>query len=173
MIQIYCGDGKGKTTAAAGAAIRGAGHEIPIAFFQFMKQDGSGEIRILKKIPGIWVVHAKKFYGFTKYMNQQEKTEMKQQYEMMLRQAEDWMKTSPEKQKIIVLDEVIHACNQRLLDEEKLCALLSNCPKQTEIILTGRNPSRKLLEYANYVSDIKKIKHPYDLGIPARKGIEL
>lgn len=173
MIQIYCGDGKGKTTAAVGLAVRAAGHQIPVFFVQFMKNEYSGEIYVLKNLPMIEVHHAKRFYGFTKNMNQEQKEEMKKQYQNLLKQTWEAMRQAGDQKNVVILDEVIHACNQKLLDEKELYRIISECPKNTEIILTGRNPSQALLERADYISEIKKVKHPYDRGISARKGIEL
>lgn len=173
MIQIYCGDGKGKTTAAVGLAVRAAGHQIPVFFAQFMKSDSSGEIYLLKNLPLIEVHHAKRFYGFTKNMNPEQKEDMKKQYQKILKQAWKAMEQAKGQQSVIILDEVLHACNHNLLNEEELCRMISECPPNTEIVLTGRNPSQVLLERADYISEIKKVKHPYDQGIPARKGIEL
>lgn len=173
MIEIYCGDGKGKTTAAVGISVRAAGHDIPVLFAQFMKGSSPGEITILKSLPQVQVFHAEVFYGFTKHMNQQQKEEMKQQYTGMIKLLEHKIMAAKGSLVLVVLDEIIHACNQNLLEEELLYQFLDRCPDAAEIVLTGREPSSALLERADYVSQIHKIKHPYDRGILARKGIEL
>lgn len=215
MIEIYCGDGKGKTTAAVGLALRAAGNGIPVLFIQFMKDGSSGEIKMLASLSGVTVCYPRPFYGFTSVMNEQQKEEMRVQYQGFLGmaaqvigkqknaqeenahlrkavQAQEAVRTQeyvqtqvdisqmqkdlPEDRKIslvVVLDEVIHACNKNLLKEEALLKLLEECPDNTELILTGRNPSKRLLEKADYISEIEKRRHPFDKGIPARKGIEL
>ena len=73
---------------------------------------------------------------------------------------------------LLVLDEIMAVCNYGLVDEEKVIQFISARPEKLEVVLTGRNPSVQLLDRADYVSEIKKIKHPYDRGINARRGIE-
>lgn len=179
MIEIYCGDGKGKTTAAAGLALRAAGNGIPVLFLQFMKEGSSGEMKMLKILPGVKVGYPDPFYGFSSTMNEQQKEEMRKQYKELLDtalQALKNQKNADSKQGVslvVVLDEVIHACNKKLLKEEALLKLLEECPDNTEVVLTGRNPSKRLLEKADYISEIEKRRHPFDRGVSARKGIEL
>lgn len=172
MLEIYCGNGKGKTTAAVGLSVRAAGHQIKVLFIQFMKNDTSGEITILKSLPTVRVLHSDIFYGFVKNMNLQQREEMKKQYTQLLKEAEKEVRTAGKKEMVIVLDEVIHACNYKLLDEQKLCRFLDQCPNNIEVVLTGREPSEQLQKRADYISNIRKEKHPYDKGILARKGIE-
>lgn len=181
MIEIYCGDGKGKTTAAVGLTLRAAGNGIPVLFIQFMKDGSSGEIKMLKALPGVTVHYPDSFYGFANAMNEQQKEEMRVQYqefiEMTTRVLEKQKNANLQAERkvslVVVLDEVIHACNKNLFKEEALIKLLEECPDNTELVLTGRNPSKRLLEKADYISEIEKRRHPFDKGIPARKGIEL
>lgn len=200
MIELYCGDGKGKTTAAAGMAVRAAGNGIPVVFFQFMKDGSSGEMKILKQLPEVTVYYPETFYGFSNAMNGQQKEEMKIQYAKFLEMAAcliekqhsvqrqenirkiqngEWVEQvrrqpghMAEVRSMIILDEIIHACNKELVSEENLLKLLEECPDNTEIILTGRNPSERLWEKADYISEIENQRHPFDRGIKARKGIE-
>ena len=163
MIQVYIGEGKGKTTASIGLSIRAAGHGFNVLFMQFLKDDSSGEISVLKIIPGIEVIHCPVDYGFTFQMTEDQKKETAQEYDKMLDKAIEADVF------LIVLDEVIHALNANLINREKLERLLyKNC----EIVLTGRNAPEWLTDRADYVSDIQKIKHPYDKGVQARVGIE-
>lgn len=172
MTQIYCGDGKGKTTASVGLAIRAAGHKIPVFFYQFMKDGSSGEILILENIAGIEVKYPPVFYGFVRSMTEEQKEEMREHYHVMLQSVKQVVADHPESPVVIVLDEVIHACNYQLLSERELCELIEHCTPNIEILLTGRNPSPALLELADYISEVQKIKHPFDKGVLARKGIE-
>lgn len=177
MVELYCGDGKGKTTAAVGMAVRAAGNGIPVAFFQFMKDGSSGEMKLLGKLPGVTTYYPERFYGFYNVMNEQQKEEMKIQYAKLLAIAAGLVrerhKTNvKEISRVIILDEIIHACNKELVAEERLLKLLEECPDNIEIILTGRNPSEKLLKKADYISEMKKHRHPFDRGVRARKGIE-
>ena len=163
MIQVYVGDGKGKTTASIGLSIRAAGHGFTVLFMQFLKDDSSGEVSVLRSIPGIEVIHCPVNYGFTFQMTEDQKKETAKEYDKMLDKA---IGTDAF---LIVLDEAIHALNAGMISREKLERLLD---KNSEIVLTGRNAPEWLINRADYVSDIQKIKHPYDKGVQARVGIE-
>lgn len=187
MVEIYCGDGKGKTTAAAGLALRALGHNIPVIFAQFLKEDTSGEIMGLRKLSGVTVLHAQVFYGFVKQMSEAEKNETKAAYDALLcdivRMTEEIRKQYHQATRqegraadiavLVVLDEVLHACNYGLLDETRLLSFLASQPSEVEIILTGRNPSEALLACADYISTVEKRRHPFDAGVSARIGVEL
>lgn len=172
MIQIYCGDGKGKTTAAVGLAVRAAGHKIPVVFAQFLKADGSGETAILKELPQVTVMHPDVFHGFTKDMDRQQKEEVEACYADFFKQIKEHIQKADGSGIVVILDEVLHACNHKLLSETSLCGLLDSSPPSAEIVLTGREPSEALRSRADYISEIQKLRHPYDRGIGARKGIE-
>jgi cob(I)alamin adenosyltransferase len=163
MIQVYIGDGKGKTTESIGLSIRAAGHGFKVLFLQFLKDDSSGEVSILKSIPGIEVIHCPVNYGFTFQMTEDQKKETAKEYDKMLDKA---IGTNVF---LVVLDEAIHALNAGMIDREKLERLLD---KDCEIVLTGRDAPEWLISRADYVSNIQKIKHPYDKGVQARVGIE-
>ena len=163
MIQVYIGEGKGKTTASIGLSIRAAGHGFNVLFMQFLKDDSSGEISVLRSIPGIEVIHCPVNYGFTFQMTEDQKKETALEYDKMLDKAIEADVF------LIVLDEAIHALNAGLINQEKLERLLH---KNCEIVLTGRNAPEWLTDRADYVSDIQKIKHPYDKRVQARVGIE-
>ena len=163
MIQIYVGDGKGKTTASVGLSVRAAGHGFKVLFMQFLKDDSSGEVSVLRSIPGIEAIHCPVNYGFTFQMTEDQKKETSKEYSKMLDKA---LKSEAF---LIVLDEAIHALNAELLDREQLKRLLD---KNCEIILTGRDAPEWLINRADYVSNIQKVKHPYDKGVQAREGIE-
>lgn len=163
MIQVYIGEGKGKTTASIGLSIRAAGHGFKVLFIQFLKDDSSGEISVLRSIPGIEVIHCPVNYGFTFQMTEDQMKETAQEYDKMLDKAIDTDVF------LVVLDEAIQALNAGLISREKLERLLH---KNCEIALTGRNAPEWLTDRADYVSNIQKIKHPYDKGVQARVGIE-
>jgi len=163
MIHIIQGNGKGKTTASVGLAVRAAGHDLKVLFIQFLKDDSSGEIRILKNIPGISVLHAPCNYGFTFNMTEEQLRESAVEYSKLLDKAID------SDAFLIVLDEVLHALSAGLIKEEQLKKLLE---KNAEILLTGWNAPEWLMEKADYISDIKSVKNPYTIGINARAGVE-
>lgn len=163
MIQIYVGEGKGKTTASIGLSIRAAGHGYKVLFLQFLKDDSSGEISVLRAVPGLKLMHCPVNYGFTFQMTEEQKKETAQEYRKMLDKA------IGAEAFLIVLDEAIHALNAGLIDREQLERLLE---KNCEIVLTGQDAPEWLVHRADYVSDVKKVRHPYDKGVQARVGIE-
>jgi cob(I)alamin adenosyltransferase len=170
LIHIYTGNGKGKTTAAVGLSIRYAGCGGKVIFSQFLKDNKSSELNILNKIDAIQLVLCDEFFGFYSNMNDETKEIAKNVYSKYLRKIIDI--TMNRDTQMLVLDEVISAYNYNLIDREFLLDFLRNKPDQLEVIMTGRNPEKELMELADYVSEIVKVKHPYDKGIHARVGIE-
>lgn len=170
LIHIYTGDGKGKSTAAIGLTIRCAGSGDTVVYTQFLKSGTSSELNIIKDIENIHIVEASKTFGFLFNASDEVKAEAKAVYSQLLK---DVIAKAEELQcRMLVLDEVIATYNYNLLDKDLLLEFLRNKPEEMEVVMTGRDPAKELVEEANYVSDIKKVKHPYDEGIPARKGIE-
>lgn len=163
MIHIITGDGKGKTSSAVGMTIRMSGYNKKILFAQFLKGSDSGEINILSSLSNITVMRLSKNYGFLNTMSTDEKEQIKKEHNQMLNHA---ISNSFD---MIVLDEAIPAMNFNVLDKELLFNVLK---KDCEIVLTGRDADERLIERADYISEIKKIRHPFDSGIPARKGVE-
>ncbi len=170
LIHIYCGDGKGKTTAAMGLTLRALGSGMKVVLTQFMKGDYSGEIKILRELPNIQLVFCEKHFGFVWNMTEEEKLQAKQAY---MRQFEKVVKLAIESDAdMLVMDEFMSCYGYGFIDNEKALEFLKNKPEKLEIVLTGRNPSEELCQIADYISEIKKIKHPYDNGVKSRKGIE-
>ncbi|MDR0525238.1 MAG: cob(I)yrinic acid a,c-diamide adenosyltransferase [Spirochaetaceae bacterium] len=163
MIHVYIGDGKGKTTSAIGLSVRALGRGLAVAVAQFLKSGVTGEVASLEKL-GARVIRSELQLGFTFQMNEETKTLCRQE------QARILARLRAEKADVMVLDEVIDALNAGMLDEAELRSFLETC--ETEFVLTGRNPPAWLVEKADYVSEIRKVKHPYDRGIRARVGIE-
>ncbi len=192
MIHIYCGDGKGKSTAAAGVALRSIHARIPVYYLSFMKDGTSGEVKIFEQIGeehpeySVTVLKPQRFYGFTFRMSDEQKEDMRAQYLQMLKSVEKCLCEQMENphaaekaetqqdapQVVVILDEVLHAVRQNLLSEKALTDFLDRRSSLQEIILTGWEPSEELLRRADYVSEIRKVKHPYDRGIMAREGVE-
>jgi cob(I)alamin adenosyltransferase len=169
LIHIYAGTGKGKTTAAAGLCVRAAGRGRKVVFAQFLKTQDTGEIKSFEKL-GVTVIRSTLRLGFTNTMDDETVNLCKKEQKKIMQQILD--RLSGEKTDILVLDEVLDAVNIHMLDEEALRSLIANKPDDLEIILTGRNPAAWLIEAADYISDVQKVKHPYDKGIKARVGIE-
>lgn len=169
-VHIYCGDGKGKTTAAIGLAVRAVGRNKKVLIARFLKTDDSGEVAILAGIPGITVLPCEKTFGFYTQMSEMQKEEAKAYYGELLQHA--CQQAVNECYDMLILDEMIAACNYGLAGEDSLLAFLRERPERLEVVLTGRNPSKALMEQVDYVSEILKRKHPYDTGVSAREGIE-
>ena len=148
MIHIYCGDGKGKTTAAMGLAVRAAGHGRRVAVAQFLKSGKSGEREILASLPGVELLPIPEEMKFTFRMTPEEKA------------AE------------AVLDELCAARSTGMLELSWVLEQLDACPEGLEVVVTGRNPPSELEERAAYITEMKKHKHPFDAGLPAREGVE-
>ncbi len=169
MIHIYCGDGKGKTTAALGQAVRAAGRGQKILIARFLKTDDSGEVPILRCIPQIQVIPCEKNFGFYFRMSREQKREAAGYYSGLLERVICRSKEFD----MVILDEIMAACNYGLASEERLVFWLSESRREEkEIILTGRDPSEAVAAMADYITEMKKLRHPYDKGIPAREGIE-
>ncbi len=170
MIHIYCGDGKGKTSAAVGLAVRAAGCGKKVLFARFLKNEESGELAVLDKISEIEVIHLEKSFGFFSTLSAKEKEEVHRVYESLWRRILSMI--SDDAYDVLVLDEFMAAYRYGVISRESALEFLRERPESLEIVLTGRGPDESLVELADYVSEILKVKHPFDRGIRARKGIE-
>lgn len=170
MIQLYFGDGKGKTTASVGLAVRAAGHGKRVLFVQFMKGRNSGELKILNRVPWIRILRADNSTRFTFEMDEEEKKVAAQINQQLMNEAFDLGEGSDVQ--IMILDEAVTAVHTGLLSGEQLKERVREWPKDRELILTGAAPEKWMIEMADYVTEMKKIDHPFDQGILAREGIE-
>lgn len=170
LIHIYCGDGKGKTTAAVGLAVRCAGRGNKVLLVQFLKSRDSGELYSLAKLPDIEVMRGKESKKFTFQMNEEEKHALLIEHNKMFEQVLAKIKNGG--YSLLILDEAIGALNAKVFEMPKLIEFLRHKPENLEVVLTGRNPAPELVEIADYVSEMRKVKHPMDKGIMAREGIE-
>lgn len=170
LIHIYCGDGKGKTTAAMGLAVRAAGRDKKVLITQFLKDNTSGEIGVLESIKNITVIKGNPVTKFFKFMSPEEqnitKIEHIERFENVIKKAVS------ENYDILIMDEIIAGMNLELISLDKVIDFLKNKPENLEVVMTGRNPDERLIELADYVSEIKAVKHPYEKGITSRIGIE-
>ena len=166
-IHIYTGDGKGKTTAAIGMAIRAAGHGMKTYMGQFMKGQHYGELTALYNHPYITIEQ----YGDVECVHREEVTQKHiDQAHRGLELARRAMLSN--KYDIIVLDELNVAVWFDLITTEEVLELLNDRPENVEVILTGRRAPEKLMRIADLVSEVKEIKHYYNRGVKARNGIE-
>ena len=170
LIHIYCGEGKGKTTAAVGLGVRACGSGMRVVLAQFLKGNSSGERRVLERLPGFFLIPGPESVKFTFQMTPREMEEARRQSGAMLRAAVETARR--ETCGLLILDEVFGAVSTGVLQAEDVLNFLRGKPEALEVVLTGRDPAPEFLQLADYVSEIRKIKHPYDRKVPARKGIE-
>lgn len=170
LIHIYCGDGKGKTTTGMGLCVRAAGSGLRVLIYQFMKDNSTSERGILALSDCITIVDGLAQEKFSFQMTPEEKGQRRSYYAQQFLAVTQ--KAAAERFDVLFLDEVIYTIRAGLLDESLVLDFLKKKPAGLEVILTGQNPGPALIEAADYVSEIRKIKHPFDRGLPARRGIE-
>lgn len=171
LIHIYHGDGKGKTTAAVGLAVRAAGAGMHVAFIQLMKDAASAELNVLKTIDQMEVYTIKNAYGFTWNMSDDNRIQLRMQNDKAVKAM---IKAAKEElYQMIVVDEMMSAYQGGFVDKTSVLELMQLCKGTTELVFTGRNPAKELLNRADYITEMKNERHPYEKGITARVGIEL
>mgnify|MGYP000467318378 CR=1 FL=1 len=168
-IQIYTGNGKGKTTAALGQALRAAGRGLKTFIVQFMKNSPYGEIKILEQMPN-WITL--EYYGNDSFVFSNKAAGETDIYmaQQALHRARKAM--SSNKYDIVIMDEICVALFFALLKTQDVLSLLEEKPGNIELILTGRYCPPELIEKADLVTEMQEIKHYYQKGVAARKGIE-
>ena len=164
-IQLYYGDGKGKTTAAMGLALRALGQGMRVVVVQFLKNGTSGELEPLKKL-GAAVYSGQPGAKFTFQMNAEEKAQATKENNARLAEA------LQQPCDLLILDEICAARNSGMVDEALAKQAVLERPQHREVVLTGRNPEAWMVEAADYITEMQPRRHPYEQGIPARKGIE-
>jgi cob(I)alamin adenosyltransferase len=168
MIHIYTGDGKGKTTAAVGLAVRAAGCGKRVVLAQFLKGSRTGELKALARIPLITIIRNTRDYGFYGGASDETRAQMACENNANLQNA---LALPCE---MLVLDEVCAAYNLGAIDRKAVDELVLREAgrRERELVLTGRDAPAHLCAAADYLSRVSKIKHPFDHGTPARQGIE-
>ena len=167
-IHIYCGSGKGKTTAAMGLCARAAGHGKRVLICQFMKDNSSGERQVLGLSDRITLMEGLEEEKFSFRMSEEEKEQRRCFYSEQFRKAAE----ASAQYDVLLLDEILYAIGASLFDETALVSFLKAKPEALEVILTGQNPGEEVLKQADYISEIQSRRHPYTRGLPARAGIE-
>ena len=170
LIHLYCGDGKGKTTAAMGLALRSIGRGKKVVFAQFLKDGTSGECQFLSRQEGVTLLAANPVGKFSFAMTEAEKQQTREAIVRMFEEATQY--AVRENAFLLVMDEVCAAITCGFLEEEQVISFLQQKPDTLEVALTGRDPSERLQAQADYISEVCKRKHPFDRGIMAREGIE-
>ena len=168
LVQVFTGSGKGKTTAALGTILRAAGHGLRVFIVFFMKGDyAHGEYDSLKKLPGVILAG----FGLRRIITPPgAASEDIKQARLALEAARE--AATGGKYDIVVLDEVNVAVECKLIKIDDVIELVKGKDENVELILTGRHADKRLIELADLVTEMTKIKHPFDRGINARKGIE-
>ncbi len=169
MIHAYIGDGKGKTTAAIGLAVRFAGCGKKVEIVQFLKDGTSSECELLKDIFINVTSFMKPDSKFFWEMDEDEKKTLAGEMKKAFIYAENLAEKDTD---MIVLDEICGAVENGLIERERLIKFLKKYGKEKEIVITGRTVCDEIVELSDYVSEIRKLKHPFDKGIRAKKGIE-
>ncbi len=173
MIHLYCGDGKGKTTAAMGLALRATGHGWPVCVVQFLKDGTSGEAAQLARLPHVTLLACEPGITFSFRMTEGQRAAAKSEHDRNLARATELMRQG--KARLVVLDEACAALSAGLVSEESLRQALDTAREvspEVELALTGRDPAPWLLDEADYVTEMRCLKHPYERGIMAREGVE-
>jgi len=168
LIQVYTGSGKGKTTAALGLALRAAGHDLQVYIVQFMKGwPHYGELVSVQHLPNVIL----RQFGRPEFVNREhpnpEDIRLAQE---ALEHAEQIVVSGD--YDLVILDEVNVALDYGLIGLDDLLSLLEAKPEHVELVLTGRGARPEIAKRADLVTEMLAIKHPYDAGVPGRKGIE-
>jgi cob(I)alamin adenosyltransferase len=168
-VQVYTGDGKGKTTAALGLALRAVGRGLNVCMLQFMKGSGRyGEHLAAEKLtPLLTIIQT----GRPGWVNTKDITEDRQVAQEALIQTQELLNSG--RFDLFICDEINGAVGFGLIDIEQVLELIKSKPKNVELVLTGRNAHPLLIEAADLVTEMREIKHYYKAGVPARTGIEM
>ena len=168
LVQVYTGDGKGKTSAAFGAALRAIGRDMKVYIIQFIKGGFDyGELYIVEKLPNLRLTAFGRGRFVTEVSPHEEDVKLaREAFEL----AEKVVQSG--EYDMVILDEINVALNLKLVNIDEALQLIKNKPKHVELILTGRYAHSKIIEAADLVTEMREIKHPFTQGVKPRKGIE-
>lgn len=171
LFHIYTGDGKGKSTAALGLALRAYGRGLKILYCQFLKSGQSGELKGLALLDQhLTVVKAESVRGFLCQMDKGEYKKVCRDQRLLFSKLAQFCATG--EYNLAILDEAVTVLNQGIISLHEITEFIKQRPQDLEVVFTGRDAPEELIALADYVSEIKKIKHPYDQEIGPRRGIE-
>ncbi len=170
LIQVYTGNGKGKTTAALGLALRAVGHQMKILMVQFMKGNiRYGEVESAKRLsPYLTLIQAGREAFISRSNPDPADLQLAREGFLLAKKA-----IQNAEYDIVILDEINLAIDYGLIPLEDLLQIMDSKPETVELILTGRNVNRAILDRADLVTDMVDRKHYYEKGVPAREGIEI
>jgi cob(I)alamin adenosyltransferase len=174
IVQVYTGDGKGKTTAALGLALRAIGQGFRVCMFQFLKSPklSSGEYKLKETFGGNFKLNRLNtpWWSLKSFKNDEHIKRMKEVLKKETTKLREIMSSG--EYNLIILDEINICLSYGLIDLEELMAIIKDKPDDVELVLTGRNAPEELKKAANLVTEMKMIKHPFSKGLKARRGIE-
>ena len=168
-VQVYTGNGKGKTTAALGLAFRAVGRGLRVCFFQFIKGGPlCGEHMLAEKLaPLLTVIRS----GLPGWVNRKDRSADRKAAQEALELATKHLTSGD--YDLVILDEINGATSYGLIDVEQVLELIRLKPEKVELVLTGRNASEQVIAAADLVTEMRNVKHYYQAGVPARTGIEM
>lgn len=164
MVHIYTGEGKGKTTAAIGLAVRASAHH-KVLYVQFLKDGSSSEMDGLKMIPNIDIEVFGNGTWITGSINKEQEDLVQRGFDLLAQKSNEY--------DVVIADELITAASYKIISGDDIVKFIKAAPDEKEIILTGHDATKKMIDVADLVTEMKCIKHYYNNGIEARKGIEL
>lgn len=170
LIHIYTGEGKGKTTSAVGLAVRALGHGMKVCYVHFNKRPelyGYNEIQSLRKLGATVIGYTEGHWSFNPKVTRESS---RKDVLLGLHELSQFIRV--EHPDLLILDEIIISVRDQVISEAELIDFASNKPEDMELVMTGRSASQGLIEIADYVSNIQKVKHPFDRKIYSREGIE-
>jgi len=167
LLQVYYGNGKGKTTAALGLVLRAAGHGWPVLVIQFFKKSLTGELVAVQYLPGVDFFQ----FGTGKFISKSHIEEADRR-EWILGWDMATEHLSSGRYRLIILDELAYAFSLGLLQWKEAAHALQERAPGTEVVITGRSVPQELLTLADLISEIRMVKHPLQRGVCAREGIE-
>ncbi len=169
LVQVYTGSGKGKTTAAFGLAMRARGQGLRVSIIQFLKGGQSGEVEEAGKL-GVKLIKFPSPFCPDWRLNREEKLKLKAKLQRDFTRAKDMVMGG--RYDLVILDELNFVLSRRLLMTKDVLALLREKPAHVEVVLTGRYAPKSIIRRGDLVTEMVEVKHPFQKGIKARKGIE-
>jgi cob(I)alamin adenosyltransferase len=168
QIHLYTGEGEGKTANALGLALRAVGHGYKVIIVQFMKgRKDIGEYRITRRLSPEYEIHQ---FGREEFIDF--KNPKPEDYQMAKKAVEFAREALKRRPKLLILDEINLAAHFGIVKTEEVLELLEDIPAETVVVLTGRRAPKELIERADLVTEMKLVKHPFEEGVQARRGIE-
>ena len=169
-VQIYTGNGKGKTTAALGLALRACGQGLRVKVIQFLKSRDCGELRALKQLGSIEILRGEGSGKFSIAWTDEDRKAVRQESKELMEKVMGWI--SEDQVDVLIIDEALGALSCQVIDLEDIHHLLDAKGEHVEVVLTGRNAPKELIDRADLVTEMVPIKHYFEQGVKARRGIE-